>query len=286
MRRWLLVAAAGCGSVDDGTPWQDAASAGVELGPLPTLRAAPGCTLRIASWNVHGLSDPDDLVAHLAASQQIANADVLFLQETAQYPGEDQTRSAQLATTLAMTWAHVPVHLLRGGVMQGNAILSRFALDDVEVKRLPTVGHGQARFALAADVMVGERRVRVVDVHLEVRIQMTDRIRQLDPAVLEERAVIGGDFNTAPWQWVEGIVPLTSTEAVVGQNQAAVLDDYMASREFAGAIAPDVDTFTLAPFGMRLDNLYARDIPIAATGIERIGGSDHYPIWFDIDVCN
>ena len=66
--RWLaLVALAGCTDVADiGTPWQDAALVtGAEVGPEPTLRAAVGCTLRVASWNLHFLRDPAGMGAVL-----------------------------------------------------------------------------------------------------------------------------------------------------------------------------------------------------------------------------
>jgi endonuclease/exonuclease/phosphatase family metal-dependent hydrolase len=289
----LLVTLAGCTTVaDQGSPWEPAeAVAGTEVGPAPTLRAQAGCTLRVASWNVHFLGDPTDLLAQLQTSTEVASADVILLQETSQWPGDAASRTAQLAEQLAMTWTHTPVVELPNGVMQGNGILSRHPLERVAVKRLPYVDQpyfDQVRTAIAADVVVGDRRVRVVDVHLDVGIQITDRIRQLDPAVtdLDERAIVGGDFNTAPWQWVESVVPLTSTEAVVGMKQAAILDDYMASRRYRSAISPDTNTFTATGFGMRLDNLFPRGVKIVGAGIEYVGGSDHWPIYVDVDLCD
>jgi endonuclease/exonuclease/phosphatase family metal-dependent hydrolase len=294
MKRTLLalLAVSGCTDVTDGgTPWLDADTIeGMEVGPAPTLRAAPGCTLRVASWNLHKLPDPDAVIAHYAMSQEIAAADVILIQETSAFPGEATSRTAQLAEALAMTWAHSPVRELPDGVMQGNGILSRFPLERVQLKRLPYVKQiysEQERSVVAADVVVGDQRVRVVSVHLDVRLQITDRIRQLDPAVtdLEERAVVGGDFNTAPWQWVEALVPLTSTQAVVGMEQAAVLDDYMASRRYASTISVETNTFTAPGFGMRLDNLYPRALPVLGASIEHVGGSDHWPIYVDVDLC-
>jgi endonuclease/exonuclease/phosphatase family metal-dependent hydrolase len=288
----LLVLGACTNVVDDGTPWQPASDVlGTEVGPAPTLRAQAGCTLRVASWNVHFLGDPGDVVTQLHESTELASADVILLQETSQWPGDSMSRTAQLAEQLAMTWTHTPVVELPNGVLQGNGILSRHPLERVAVKRLPHVEQAyfeQVRTALAADVVVGDRRVRVVDVHLDVGIQITDRIRQLDPAVtdLDERAIVGGDFNTAPWQWVESVVPLTSTEAIVGMKQAAILDDYMASRRYHSAISPDANTFTATGFGMRLDNLYPRGVSIIGAGIENVGGSDHWPIYVDVDLCD
>ncbi|HEY5923231.1 MAG TPA: endonuclease/exonuclease/phosphatase family protein, partial [Kofleriaceae bacterium] len=228
--------------------------------------------------------------AHYATSQEIAAADVILIQETSAWPGEATTRTAQIAEQMAMTWAHDPVRLLPDGVMQGNAIISRLPLERIAVKLLPNVEqpyHGQPRRAIAADVVIGDKRLRVVSVHLDVRLQITDRIRQLDPAVtdMDERVVVGGDFNTAPWQWADGLVPLTSTEAVVGMEQAAILDDYMASRRYASALSVDTNTFRL-PLGMRLDNLYPRAVPMLGAGVEHVGGSDHWPIYVDVDLCN
>lgn len=289
----LLVLAAGCIEVtDDGGPWEDSSTAtDMEIGPEPVLRAQPGCTVRIASWNLHKLPDPKDLLEHYNDSKELAKADVILVQETSAWPGEAASRTAQIAEQMGMTWAHSPIRLLPDGVMQGNAILSRYPLDRIAVKRLPFIKqlyHDQDRGALAADVVVGDSRVRVVSVHLDVRIQPSDRIRQLDPAVtdMDDRAVVGGDLNTAPWQWVGALVPITSTEAVVGMKQAAIIDDFMKSRDYESALSPDENTFTAPGFSMRLDNLYARSVPILGAGVERIGGSDHYPIYVDIDVCN
>lgn len=121
------ITAGGCiAVVDEGEPWLPAdAVTGMELGPEPTLRASPGCTLRIASWNLHKLADPAAVLAHLVASTELVAADVILVQETSAWPGEESSRTAQLAAQLAMTWAHDPVALLPDGVMQGNAILSK-----------------------------------------------------------------------------------------------------------------------------------------------------------------
>jgi endonuclease/exonuclease/phosphatase family metal-dependent hydrolase len=195
-----------------------------------------------------------------------------------------------IADALQMTWAHQPVRDLDDGGVQGNGIISRYPLDNVMVKSLPYIDqpyHSQPRGALAADVIVGDKHVRVMSVHLDVRISISDRIRQLDPAVstLDEAAVVGGDFNTAPWQWIEGLVPLTGTEAVVDLKQAAALDSYMASRRYASNVSPDTVTFPVPGFPMRLDNLYSRAVKITGSGVEHSDGSDHMPIYVDVDLC-
>lgn len=298
MKRLALAAAvAGCaGYGDDGGEWLPAESIEGELatsdGPAPTFRSAAGCTLRVATFNVHYAGDPENIAAHIRASTYISSADVILLQETRNYFDEPTTRTQRMADALAMTWTYAPAKTVpEGGGTHGNGILSRWPLENMAVRRLPFVDQAyrpEQRTAMAADVVLGDHRVRIVNVHLDVRLTPVERVRQLDPAVrdTDERLIVGGDFNTNPWTWVGSVVPLTSTEAVLGQQQALVIDDFMAARRFTGAIAPDVNTMRLPGFSMRLDNLYARGLPILAAGVEHVDGSDHWPLWFDVDVCN
>jgi endonuclease/exonuclease/phosphatase (EEP) superfamily protein YafD len=37
---------------------------------------------------------------------------------------------------------------------------------------------------------------------------------------------------------------------------------------------------------MRLDNLYTRAVTVTDAGVEPSDGSDHYPLWIDVDLCN
>jgi endonuclease/exonuclease/phosphatase family metal-dependent hydrolase len=299
--RRLLFACASAASVaacveprDGGSDWESVDSVEGELagnvGPTPSLRAEAGCTLRVATFNVHYAGEPEQIAAYIRASQEVSRADVIVIQETRAYDEEDTTRTQRIADGLAMTWAYAPARTLPEGGTHGNAILSRYPLDNIAVRRLPYIDqpyHAETRNAIAADVVLGEDRVRIVDLHLDVRLGPVDRVRQLDPAVRDagERLLVGGDFNTAPWAFVDAVVPLTSSEAVLGQEQAAVIDDFLAARDFAGAVPVDTVTMRLPGFSMRLDNLYARGMPIIAAGVEHVEGSDHWPVWFDVDRC-
>jgi len=298
MTRVVLAAlmCTGCiGPGDGGGDWVPAEMIEGELapsaGPAPTLRSAPGCTVRIATFNVHYAGDPEDIAAQIRASHDVSAADVIMLQETRAYTGEPTTRTQRIADGLAMTWAHAPARTLPEGGTHGNAILSRWPLTNVVVRQLPFVDqayHPEHRIAMAADVAVGEHVLRVVDLHLDVRLGPVDRVRQLDPATrdLGDQLIVGGDFNTNPWAWVGSLVPLTSSEAVVGQDQATVIDDFMAARRFTGAVSPETNTMRIPGLSMRLDNLYARGLPIVAAGVEHVEGSDHWPLWFDVDLCD
>ena len=293
MKLAILVAVAGCvDSSDPGGPWVDASTItgtfAPEFGPAPAPRAA-NCTLRIATWNLHTAPDPDDLVTQILASQQIASADVMFTQEIEAHPNELGSRAQRLAGGLGMTWVYAPSRV-EGNGTHGIAILSRYPLDAVEIRALPFVERPISdvhRIALGADVIVGPDRIHVVDVHLDTRLSAEDRIRQMHAAVNDagEDMIVGGDLNSQPWPWIDGVVPITSTDAAIGQTHARILDDYMSQNRFVGAVPPDTETMRIPVFSMRLDNLYARTFPIAASGVEHVDGSDHWPVWFDVTRC-
>jgi endonuclease/exonuclease/phosphatase (EEP) superfamily protein YafD len=137
---------------------------------------------------------------------------------------------------------------------------------------------------MRVEVVAGSHRVQIVNLHLDVRLGAVDRVRQLDPAVnaLGERALVGGDFNTNPWVWVQSTIPLTGTEAILGQEQAVVIDDYMAAQDFATALSPDTATMKIPAWEVRTDDVYARGYEIIGRGVEHVDGSDHWPVWADI----
>jgi endonuclease/exonuclease/phosphatase family metal-dependent hydrolase len=290
-----MAGGAGCTDVTGGDgPWEDATTItgalAPELGPaVPPPPSAP-CRLRIASWNVHFGADPADLAAQLLASPVLSTADVIITQEMDAMPSEGSTRASRLAGALGMTWVYAPARS-KGEGTHGQAILSRYPLANPVVRQLPyadLVVGTEPRIALGVDVMIDGAPLHVVDVHLDTRLGPVDRVRQLHPAVNDagERMIVGGDLNTLPWTWVDGLVPLTETQAVVDQRAAAVIDDYLGQNRFTGAIAPDQPTFPFPVFGVRLDNLYARGPAVLEASVEHVRGSDHWPIRVDVDRCH
>ena len=282
-----LALGGGCVAVDDNVgPWQPVATIGgllaPELGPTPPTRARPA-TLRVVSWNLHFGQDAEGLAAAIAGSPELARADVLLTQEIEWHPGEGGSRASRMAGALGMTWVYAPARIADTGT-HGIAIMSRFPIVAAEVRDLPhfSMPNGESsRIALAATLDLGDRQVRVVDVHLDVRLGAADRIRQLDPAVDASTLLLGGDFNAVPWSWLAGAVPLVGSEAIVGQETPKLLDDYMGGIGFASAVDPGTDTLTKLP--VRCDDLYAT-APIAGGGVLHVSGSDHWPIWMDVSL--
>ena len=293
MRWWIgLLAMSGCMSIDDApTPWQPASTIDgpltVELGPSPVGVPPAPQVLRIVSWNVFKGKHPEELARTIANSKALASADVILIQEIESYGDEPGSRASRLATALGMTWVYAPARI-EGSGTHGDAILSRFPLLDPVVKRLPHVDQptgARPRIALRATVdLGGGATLPVVGVHLDTRLGPVDRIRQLSPAVVDNppTVVVGGDFNTIPFAWIDTLVPLTSTEAIVGQSQAIVLDDYFNDLGFETPLPADTDTHDF-PVDMRLDALYPRGVSSRGTGIDAdSGGSDHFPVWLDV----
>jgi endonuclease/exonuclease/phosphatase family metal-dependent hydrolase len=293
--KWLLIFLAGCGQfTSDGTAWQDVATITGELAPElgadPIARDASS-TLRVATFNVHFADDVADLAAQIQASQHLSQADVIVVQELRRYASEPVSRAQHLAELLGMTYAFVPAHTIDddryGHGVHGLAMFSRFPLRTIQVRELPFVDqtfNPELRIALRADVVVGTEAISVVDVHLDTRVAPSDRIRQLDPALDDApaRAIIAGDFNTLPWTWVGGAIPLTASEAVLGQQSAKLVDGFMEQNGYARAAEYDVVTARYPPFEIRLDNVYARGFTPLAGGVEHVEGSDHWPIYFDL----
>ncbi|MCE9575010.1 MAG: endonuclease/exonuclease/phosphatase family protein [Deltaproteobacteria bacterium] len=286
----LGLALAACMPDAQDAAWEPAAGIPPPLTPevfSPYPAPPPADHLRVVSFNVELGADVERLAAAIADAPAIAGADVFLLQEIEDHPGEGGSRTAQLATRLALNYAYAPARV-EGDGTHGLAILSRFPLADVEVMRLPHVDqtfHTRDRIALAADLVLGDARLRVVDVHLDTRINITDRIVQMHPAVIDlpARVVVGGDFNVNPYVWLGHVVPLVTADAITGFEQAVVFEDYMRDQGFASPTSTSGPTESNGLTDLRLDAIYPRGVTPGAIGVVReVQVSDHVPLWLDV----
>lgn len=284
----------GACATDLGPPseWIDAAAITGPLAPSqappPRSPGPPPAQLRVVTWNVAKGADVEGLAAAIRATPALAIADVILLQEIEDHPGEGGARAARLAAALDLGYAYAPERL-EGDGTHGPAILSRWPLARVEVMELPyaELAFSQVpRRALAADLQIGATALRVVDMHLDTRLNAGDRILQLRPAVLDAPApaVVGGDLNTNPYVWTGGAVPDVPGATVVDTDQAPVIDAYMRGVGYAtptAALGPTEQFLGLV--AARLDSLYARGVVATPGAVERaITLSDHWPVWIDV----
>ncbi|MBA3542501.1 MAG: endonuclease/exonuclease/phosphatase family protein [Deltaproteobacteria bacterium] len=246
--------------------------------------------LRVATYNIRdGGIDPQLIASAFLANPELARADVILIQEAWGVPAETSLRIERLATALGMGWVYAPARRLDDHDPRtlGNAILSRYPMDNVAVMQLALATRKRQRIAVGADIHVGDATVRVVTTHLDTTLNIADRILQLRPAAIDlpDAALVGGDFNTNPYSWVAGAVPNLPASGVVDTDQAAQLDDYMSRLNFVNPTAKLGPTEVRFGIEFRLDAIFARGVTVEGGGIERsVTGSDHWPVWIDIKI--
>jgi endonuclease/exonuclease/phosphatase family metal-dependent hydrolase len=173
---------------------------------------------------------------------------------------------------------------MKGDATHGLAILSAFPIENARMMELPA-GLSK-RIALAADIRIGARTLHVVDVHLDTVLNVTDRILQLRPAVLDapDAVLVAGDVNTNDYLWADG-VPHLPADVVADADQAPILDDYMRALGF------DTPTALLGPTEhkylseFRLDAIFTRGLRVTPGRVVReVDESDHWPMYVDVDL--
>ena len=99
---------------------------------------------------------------------------------------------------------------------RGLAVISKFPIEDSKVEWLTPynlVFHTRHRFALAVKLRVPSGELRIWNAHLDTRINPEQRLGQLQP-VMDEAAkltgprLIGGDFNTNDFYWIDHVLPI------------------------------------------------------------------------------
>ncbi|HCF56635.1 MAG TPA: hypothetical protein DFS52_01395 [Myxococcales bacterium] len=260
-----------------------------EVSPPPT-ESTPSTRLRIATFNVHYGNDVEGLIRVLKQNPRLATADVLLLQEIRSFPEESESRARRGATPPRKGCAYAPARPHKTGT-HGLAVLSRLPFESVEIMELPraTIAMGtERRIAMAVELRVGGEPLRIVNVHLDTRLNIGDRVGQLRPAIIDAppRVIVGGDFNTNPFVWTANTIPDARTLAVADSDQARALDVYMGSLDFENPTASLGATVPLPLLTVHLDSIYTRGIAqLGDSGVERsVGISDHWPVWLDVTV--
>ena len=258
-----------------------------ELGGAPPLRSSTpgsGDSIRVVTYNIDMGRDPETVAVELLANEALQQADVWLLQEEEWYPNESATRASRLAAGLGMGWLYVPSKQ-KGDGTHGLAIVSRFPIESSEMMWLPNPDNWQPRIAVRAEIVVGSVRLPIVDLHLETRINIRDRILHIRPAIIDlpEQVIIAGDMNTNPYLWEEGSFPILPAGQIVDTDQAPLLDDYMRQLGFDTPAANVGATEIHLGVESRLDAIFTRGLEVSEATVERgITASDHFPVWADI----
>jgi endonuclease/exonuclease/phosphatase family metal-dependent hydrolase len=295
-----LAALLGCstplGQVHPWVPWEQIGDwSRPEVAPLPMGDGLPAtapeatspATLRLVTFNVEYGEDVSGLARAFQENAALAQADVILLQEIRSFPEEGSSRASRLAAALGMGYVYAAARSIGTGT-HGLAILSRLPFDGVAVMELPHADlptGSERRIALTVTVHTGAGPLQLIDVHLDTRLNVADRLLQLRPAVIDAptRVVVAGDFNTNPMLWAFNLMPLMPLQALGKESQAVALNEYMDSLGFDNTTADFGPTATFPLVAPKLDSIYTRDVTSVPGGVERsVRLSDHWPVWVDL----
>jgi len=253
---WLALAVAGCATseknyLEPGRPNYEG-----HYGTAP----APRDTIRVVTFNIEFALHVPEAIEGLRARPPLRDFDVLLLQEM------DARGANAVALALDANYVYYPSSRSpRTHRDIGTAILSPWPIESTTKVQLPHLSRitKNARAVAAADVIVGQRRVRVYSVHFGTPLglggqQRRDQLEAVlaDAALHDDAVIIGGDFND------KGMA------------------EQVARRGFAWPTRDLGRTRWL----FSIDHILARGLlpagaPSAGVAREVKGVSDHYPVW-------
>jgi len=233
--------------------------------------------MRIASLNIakrYGVG----ALAEMTRQPDLRKADVLLLQEVVD--GANGHMAADLATALGFHFVFAPAFQLDPNFVEGLAILSRYPLRDRSVLDLPhnqLLWHTRIRIALAATAATPWGPMRIINTHLDNRINANEKRLQLEILFKESgRAggpcVIGGDFNNANFYWISGTVPIPGS-----QDLREMVDQEMQRHGFRTPLGSGPGSLHF--LGLKLDWIYLRGLRALGSGVTPISFSDHNSVW-------
>ena len=238
----------------------------------------PDKSIKLLTYNVHSCIGNDRKLdpGRIASVIAEAGADIVALQEVdvlrRRTGGIDQ---AHLIASLLKMQAHFHPALSIAEEQYGDAIITALPTSAVKAGPLPSVG--ERRGALSVEVLVGDRKLLVVNTHLGLRGR--ERIRQMTTLLnsgwlrgaMEEPlpCVLCGDFNA---------IPSSATYRLVARS--------LKDAQLGGKAAPRATFPSRYPL-MRLDHIFITDdlvVKRAAVLQNRLTNvaSDHLPLFAEI----
>ncbi|MEJ7615611.1 MAG: endonuclease/exonuclease/phosphatase family protein [Pyrinomonadaceae bacterium] len=233
--------------------------------------------IKVISYNIRwrGGDDLLKLIEYLRSDPEIGGAEIIGLQEVdrgkKRTDGINTARRIAEALGMSYAWAAPPrTEDNQAEDETGVAILSKYAMIDVERLVLPNAGPGgRRRAAVGATVLVGDKRVRVYSAHAETRIPVDRKVEQfravlnsLESRPQENHAIVLGDLNTIKSKDVTRTVQLFTDAG------------------FSTPLPQDRPTWRFYFIKLKLDWVWLKGID--ATGgrvVRRITLSDHWPMW-------
>ena len=239
--------------------------------------------LSISSWNVRYSSHIDDVVHAIERTPDLANSDVIALQEVDTLNRNGRKLPEELAEKTGFGYVHGTEFLLlgRNGVESNiaNMLLSRHPLTDYEILRLNEgkyFRHNHGRFvggpmAIKGRIVKDGKEVIVYSTHLELKTNPYHRRKQLgeiteDTDRYESKPVIiAGDFN-----FIFDMIERPALRLVKGKG----FED-----PFGGQVRSTMNDTIGWILRAALDRIMSRGLSLVDTIIHyEVVCSDHYPI--------
>jgi endonuclease/exonuclease/phosphatase family metal-dependent hydrolase len=254
----------------------------------PVLRQVVPCRtdvppqIKVVCFNIQRGQRILPVLGALRSHSDLKDADVICLQEVDRFcirtGGVDigSLIARELEMNLVYGVEFYELNRRRGGGDHGNAVLTRFSIQEPRIIPLPT-GYDWSRsrtqprvgrrMAMAVDLLWGPHRVRLVNAHLENQCLARSRMAQLEAILAAEKeamargpSLLVGDLNTFMYR---------EPRAVSTRAANAGFEDVMPSRPratWAGVF--------------KLDWILAKGLRSVASGISRdVRSSDHKPLW-------
>jgi len=231
--------------------------------------------IRIVSWNIALGVRLTGVHEILRSHENLRVAHVLALQEVSRNARTSQART--LAHRLGWNYVYAGAHRCGLGRERGQAILTPYPILRSWRVTLPQVRH--PRIAIAADLLVGNEVLRVVNVHLENRTRMNPfiirkRAEQLShllewlEAAGHARTLLVGDLNTLGF--------------IVDRGRSEILSLMLELAGFTDSHRGD-SRATYPLLGSKLDFIFARHATPIRAHVEDTGSlSDHFAVWADV----
>ena len=241
--------------------------------------AVQAANLSVVSLNLDREQNVTRILKELKRAPGFGDADFYLLQEAVRQEKATTGVADEWAAKLGYRVEFQPAFSPSPGLIEGIAILSRYPLTQVEVMHLAHYDlrfRTRSRIGLAVTAETPFGRVRVVDVHLDSRLNVWERETQLRP--LAEKAsqftapvIFGGDFNTSDMRWIGHTLPVPFVD-----NQRQTIRELMARFGFTTPFAGSRPTHDL--FGLQLDWIFLKGFESTATRIQPVKFSDHHAI--------
>jgi endonuclease/exonuclease/phosphatase family metal-dependent hydrolase len=230
--------------------------------------------LKVVSFNIKFSINTVQAVNELMTNENLKNSDIILLQEM------DEAGVAMMAKTLKMNYIYFPACLQRYNRDFGNAILSKLPIRNDFKLILPFKNplNRQQRIASGADLLLGDKIIRVYSIHTEVAIlSVEDRMGQVETIIESipdsiDYVIVGGDFNT---------VLSTTTKKIDRLFKKVNL--YQATKEidYTTKMGPN------GIFHMKLDHIFVRGLHLRDSGsFKDSKASDHLPVWANFTLIN